>query len=610
MRQIFCLIRDFGRDERGVFAVTFALMAIVLVALSGATVDYVSLQQMRNRGQIALDAATLALQPEIFKTPIDIADIKQRAQDLLLDRLGDEHGVTASLYDPKVDLANGTLTLEARMIVPTVFVALVGVETMNASILSEATRRLLAVEVAMVLDNSGSMRGSRMSNLKEAACNAVNILFYDEDGRGCNVPTGKTKSPNVKIGVVPFTAMVNIGTQFKNKAWLDWKSESQANLPGGIPNFDNDDDETTPFRGPMDRRTLFSETGTSWKGCIEARVSPYDTTDDPPDRTSRKFIPLFTPDTVHRSYDYLPDTGGTCQPKVCIEVKTEKNCSGGWGNWGNWGHWGDDDNDGGNGNCSTEYSYRKSVGGGTINMGSASCVPDNAVVVSSIESGSGSTVTTTTQYNLLSERELQDRLCKYDDTNERSSSTNYGCPGAELLPLTDYPKSVLDSIDAMEASGNTNIQQGAVWGMHALTSGEPLTGAKPAAPGQVSKVLIVMTDGENYPELTSDNDMNGSSYFSWGFRYDGRMGPHADVDSRNKVTTVMDERTVATCHYARTQRDIEVYTIGLGSNNATKAMLTSCAADSEHAYFPDNPEQLSDVFRSIAAKLAALRLSQ
>ncbi|MCS6758035.1 MAG: hypothetical protein MO852_02210 [Candidatus Devosia euplotis] len=69
----------------------------MLVALGGAVVDYVSLEQMRNRGQIALDAATLALQPEIFKTPVNAADIKKRAQDLLLNRLTGEHNVTAGL---------------------------------------------------------------------------------------------------------------------------------------------------------------------------------------------------------------------------------------------------------------------------------------------------------------------------------------------------------------------------------------------------------------------------------------------------------------------------------------------------------------------------------
>ena len=61
MSPFLSLVGRFGRDERGVFAVVFGLMAIVLIALGGAVVDYVALQQARSRAQIALDAAALAL---------------------------------------------------------------------------------------------------------------------------------------------------------------------------------------------------------------------------------------------------------------------------------------------------------------------------------------------------------------------------------------------------------------------------------------------------------------------------------------------------------------------------------------------------------------------
>ena len=54
MRQLASLLHRFRRDESGAFAVIFGLMAIVLVAFSGAVVDYVSMEQVRNRAQIAL----------------------------------------------------------------------------------------------------------------------------------------------------------------------------------------------------------------------------------------------------------------------------------------------------------------------------------------------------------------------------------------------------------------------------------------------------------------------------------------------------------------------------------------------------------------------------
>lgn len=603
MHRFFSLVTRFGRDERGVFAVLFGLMAVVLIALGGAVVDYVSLEQARNRSQIALDSATLALQPMIFETPINVNDIKVKAQALLRDRIGipagmtaNEFGVEAEVTDARVNLALGSLSIDARIWMPTMFVSLVGVPQMDARMTSQATRRMLDVEVMMVLDNSGSMGGTPMANLKTAACNAVNILFYDRDGLGCVVPGGLTPNPNVRMGVVPFTSLVNVGAHLSNQLWLDWTSESHLAVMGYIPNFDNDDNEATPFTGPVDRRTLFSQTRTSWQGCVEARMSPYDTTDDPPDIAARKFVPLFTPDTYNTNNNYITDdSGSACFAKTCSHAVT-RSCTG-----NKTGCTGPQTN-----------SYTRSAAGVTSAV-ATSCIPSGASAISNTTTyPNNSTQVITRVYNIpLTNREAQDRVCKYQGKSLSNSNTNANCPSAAILPLTATPSAVLTRVNAMVADGNTNIQQGAVWGMHALTSGQPLIEALPQAPGQVAKIMIVMTDGKNEPSLiSSTSDMNGSAYYSWGFRYDGRLGPKASVDTANEVTTIMDDRTKAACEYAKQHRGIEIYTIGLGASTATKVMLTACASSASHAYFPANPSQLNAVFRAIAANLAALRLSQ
>ena len=55
----------FRRDESGVFVVLFAVLALVLIATSGAVVDFTYMQTARTRAQTALDAAALALQTRI-----------------------------------------------------------------------------------------------------------------------------------------------------------------------------------------------------------------------------------------------------------------------------------------------------------------------------------------------------------------------------------------------------------------------------------------------------------------------------------------------------------------------------------------------------------------
>lgn len=594
MSPFLSLVRRFGHDERGVFAVLFGLMAIVLIALGGAVVDYVALQQARSRAQIALDAAALALQPLIFNEPVDEDDIKTKAENLLRDRLGvvdgvGDFGVTAEITDTTVNVANGSLRLDAQIQLPTMFVSLVGVQRLDASLTSEAQRMMLDLEVAMVLDNSTSMAGSRISNLKTAARCATHILLYDAvNDATCDPLAGAEVKENVKIGLVPFALTVNIGTQFQNKAWLDWAGVS----PLASLNFDSDDNEDTPFAGPVSRTTLFDETNTDWAGCVEARQSPYDTTDDAPDTPEKLFLPLFSPDPYGSlTNNYLSDTGGTCQVKNCIQRVERNNCTNNW-----WGI-----------SCSgaTVTTYQTRIGSTTTNVGS-SCIPDPSTQLSSSSSWSGSKYITTTTYSLLSPRELQERLCKYNGTNVSNSRTNYNCASTAILPLNNSPSSITTRINQMTANGNTNIQQGTIWGVHMLTNAEPLTEALPRS-DSVAKALIVMTDGENYPAW--GNDMNGGAYFSWGYRWNNRLAPAGETDTHAKMAAAMDKKTLAACKTAR-DLGIRVYVVGLAVPSGLKAMLEECSSGPEYAFFPATPSDLVDDFKEIAARLAPLRLAQ
>jgi len=203
MRRLLNLFDRFRRDESGAFAMIFAVMAIVLIATAGATVDFTEMQQARTRAQVALDAAALALQPSIY-TDTSIS-IQNKAQALLTNRLAD--GVTtwpscnvtsplnkppcATVATPSINTTNGVLTLTANMIVPLNFVSMLGMQSMTAQVMATSTRKKLGLEVAMVLDNSGSMNftmgynsnvggglATRMDTLHSAATCATNILFY------------------------------------------------------------------------------------------------------------------------------------------------------------------------------------------------------------------------------------------------------------------------------------------------------------------------------------------------------------------------------------------------------------------------------------------------
>ena len=141
--------------------------------------------------------------------------------------------VSATVDNVIVNTTDGMLHLEAQLTMSTSFVALVGVPTIRARIVAEATRKRLNIEVAMVLDNSGSMNNSsRMTNLKAAANCATNILFNSD----CNSTATTADVDTVKIGIVPFTSFVNVGPGYASAAWLD---------KGNGADLANDNFETT-----------------------------------------------------------------------------------------------------------------------------------------------------------------------------------------------------------------------------------------------------------------------------------------------------------------------------------------------------------------------------
>lgn len=714
MSRLKSLPGRFCSDEGGAFAMIFGVMAIVLVAFSGAVVDFTSMQGARTRAQVALDAAALALQPSIYTE--STSDIKSDVQALLLERLG-APGISwsvcgsgaplpcAEVNSVSVDTTAGQLTLDAQVTVPMNFVRLVGVDSLTAKVESVATRKKLNLEVAMVLDNSGSMAtgfgsGTRMSNLQADATCASNILFYGVKDCTTSV-TGLTPADNVKFAIVPFNSEVNVGADNATADWLDTTggAGSFAN-----DNFDDDDNQSTPYTADTNRLDLFREmsyrgTPLSWGGCVEARIDtpsePFDVDDTPP-TTNRSdpdfnpdtlFVPLFAPDEPdtggYRSgYDnnYLPDDPpscvkllGACQIKSAVTVvkttavTTTVTTSSGGG-------WGGRRGGGGGSRTTTSTSTSTSTAtsapsvnaqlttpGGVVSTGASVCscggetilsdtttstdpVVGASTTVGPYSSGRNTTTTVvstpsttvqteTTMCNAhyhatgLTDRQLQERLCKYNGASLTSAprlgfGPNGQCPSTPIQPLTDDPALINVAINAMTPAGNTDIHLGAIWGFRVLSPTEPFTQGKPYD-AATSKVMIIMTDGENTYDATSN--MNGSDlYTPYGYPYNnvngegstspakGRLG--ALGWSGNQFEAEINKRLSETCTNAKAA-GITIYTIGLATDDTSdpagnRALLQGCASEASKAFFPTSAEKLSETFETIANQLADLRLAK
>jgi Mg-chelatase subunit ChlD len=98
---------------------------------------------------------------------------------------------------------------------------LAGITSMDLQASSEVKLGGDGLEIALVLDNTGSMNsGGRLPALKSAA-----KLLIDE------VMKAKDSGGYVRVGVVPFSDYVNIGTSRRGKSWLDVDDDKSVSGP-------------------------------------------------------------------------------------------------------------------------------------------------------------------------------------------------------------------------------------------------------------------------------------------------------------------------------------------------------------------------------------------
>jgi len=202
MQRFARLLSRFRKDESGAFMVLFAVLALVLIATSGAVVDFTYTQTARTRAQTALDAAALALQSTISNTGVTTTTLQAKAQAILTQRLADP-SITATVSSVTIDTTVGKIDIYASITVPTAFVQLVGIHNITAQLTSEVVRGSKDIEVSVALDTTGSMAGSKITSL----ISATNSLI-DEVVQTVQTPTYS------KMAIVPWTQAVNINTTY------------------------------------------------------------------------------------------------------------------------------------------------------------------------------------------------------------------------------------------------------------------------------------------------------------------------------------------------------------------------------------------------------------
>ena len=162
-------VRSFANHKRAGVAVIFALAALPILTAVGCAIDYSRASQLRSKLQAAIDCASVG---SVAKTspayiaagtmsssgsiPAGVTD----ARNIFNANMTGVTGYTLNDVTAVVTLASGavTSTVEFSANVPTLFLGLIGVNTMTVTGSSVATANMpLYVDFYLLLDNSPSM---------------------------------------------------------------------------------------------------------------------------------------------------------------------------------------------------------------------------------------------------------------------------------------------------------------------------------------------------------------------------------------------------------------------------------------------------------------------
>ena len=599
-------LAGFWGSRSGNIAMMFGIAAIPFFAFGGLAVDFSRAMMVKNRLAAALDATALAVGGQTGQTEAQLtasANAFFRA-NYATGEIGRPSALRLTFNDREVRVA-------ADATVDTVIMGLIGFDEMSVTAEARVVRSSNSLEIAMVLDVTGSMSGGRISDLRAAAADLVNIVVWDDQTEFTS-----------KVALIPFSVGVNVSATYaaavrgavpaskalSGASW--WAPSSTAKTISGATKANPIVITATAHGLATGDFVWIASVG----GMTALNNKPYTITKI----DANKFSLNGVSGTSYAAYT----SGGTvrkCQVAGCEVVVTSNN----------------------HGFNNGDKVFITSTGGTTQINNAANTtwtVANKSTNTFSLSGSVGPTSTTYTsggqafcttagcQYYAFTNAEGNARVqqistCvterigvhKYDDVAPATAfvgrnypSSSNPCLGNTIVPLTSDKTLLTSRINALAATGSTAGQIGAAWGWYMISpnfaslwpaDSQP----KPYGTEELIKIAVFMTDGDfNTPYC------NGVIAADAGTG-SGAVGRVA-VDVVGGGAALAQAASQCTAMKAA---GVIVYTVGfdIADTPALVTQLRNCATDTAHAYLADNGTALRAAFRAIAVDISSLRLS-
>lgn len=540
-------LKQFRHDKKGGVATIFALTFVPVAFLSLVMIDFSRASTARASMQQTLDAATLLA---ARSTAITTAQLQTVGDNAFNAQLAKNLGVTV-LGDSFAAGANNTVVADASGTVAPMVAGMFLGGPMKIAVRSEVVRSMNQLEIAMVLDTTGSMAGSKITNLQTAADNFIDTMAS---------AAAKSSIPNpVKISIVPFSSTVKVQAPVSMTSY-----NTSSYTVTGLPTWLDGRARGTPWNldifnianasaARVDRFAMLKGMGQSWGGCVENRAQPFDVTDDPPQATAASpssptttqaqsmFTPYFWPDE--------PDT-----PYKNVSFGTSQN----------------------------NYLYDGYATNTAASVLTSWLVPQGS----------------STKYTVAPKTGTNPAGYIY--------GPNSGCSMQQMQRLTTDFTSLKTTVSGLVASGETNIPIGLAWGWHTLSPNAPLADGQAYTALNLTKIVVLMTDGDNTMSTVSDS--NNSYYHGYGYIWQNKLGTTSS--NATTRTNALNARMQLLCDNMKA-KGIVIYTVGVGVSASSKALLQACATTTDQYYdVTASGSTMDAAFSAIAGSIQNLRISK
>ncbi|MEL6963076.1 MAG: TadE/TadG family type IV pilus assembly protein [Pseudomonadota bacterium] len=538
----------FLANESGAIVAVMALAIIPFFAAIGLAIDIGRSYLLQSQLSYAIDSAGLA-GGRAFDTDDRLADVLMFFDANFANGYG---GASLAPGSPTVtfDDENNTILIEASANMPTHFMQIAGIDELNVSARTVIQREMRGMELVLVMDNTGSMRGSgKMGAMKDAATELVDILYGDRE-----------TVPNFWVGLVPYAATVNIGSDR-----TDWLVHQTYDADAAWHAADPDGEERFGYHGDHFQPT-------TWKGCVEARSYPNDSNDETSDEEA--WYPHLWRTTLgafaNPEHDPDADPYDEDQPETWGESLNGDN------DW---------DPDGSQADLREENGAQNDGTGPNLGCGPAitSLVAEKSTVQAAIDEmlpwhrgGTMANLGLAWGWRVLSPKWRG--LWAGDTPTE--------------LPL-DYNATSMEKVVILLTDG---VNQWYDWpGKKWTVDGEDHYAGLPGA--------------NKYPGNHDDTfkaEWPGADYTAYGRLSEGRLGTTSNSGAKNEV----NERMLELCESMKTE-DILLYTITFRlTDSATRSLYENCATSPDHYFNSPSNSDLQQVFVEIANELSNLRIAE